>query len=115
MRNLLVALFVLVALAGCLSIPKPDWNPGTTAPAPQTAAERPTCTLPAQWVWVENHKNWLCMAVPSYVYEPPVYYWPTIIYCPVRYGPPQYHRHYCHRYLYHTDPSFDDFMDSLLP
>ena len=78
MRNLLVALFVLVALAGCLSIPKPDWNPGTTAPAPQTATERPTCPLPAQWDWNYTYKQWVCVVPPPIVYYGPTYY----------YGPP---------------------------
>ena len=56
-----------VLFAGCISIPKPDWQPGTTAPAPIVGV-RPTCTLPAQWAWNNIYSQWVC------VVPPPVYY-----------------------------------------
>ena len=71
-----------VLFAGCISIPKPDWQPGTTAPAPIVGV-RPTCTLPAQWAWNNIYSQWVC------VVPPPVYYYPApVYYGPVWYGPP---------------------------
>ena len=90
MAKRILALFIPILLASCVSIPKPDWNPGTTAPAPQAAAERPTCTLPAQWAWNDTYKQWIC------VVPPPCY---SCYYGPVWYGPPviiRYHGHHGH-------------------
>ena len=75
MRTLLFVLLFLVVLAGCVAIPKPDWNPGGVQPAPQTG-ERATCPLPAQWTWNKEYSKWICVATP-------VYYGPM---CPYPYG-----------------------------
>lgn len=81
-----VVIFALVAvLAGCISIPKPDWNPGGTPPAPQTG-ERATCPLPAQWVWNVKYSQWICVATPAYYettyfYYGPVHLWPGYYPC----------------------------------
>ncbi len=90
MAKMIFALFAVVILASCISIPKPDWQPGNTAPAPQTA-ERPTCPLPAQWAWNNTYSQWVCVVPPPVVYPYPVY-------GPVWYGPPFIirHRHYGH-------------------
>ena len=81
-----LVLLCLVVLAGCVSIPKPDWNPGDTPLAPQKG-ERAMCPLPAQWGWNAKHKQWVCapMPVPACYYGscfPAVYYGP-----PAYYGP----------------------------
>lgn len=75
---LVAAVFLLT---GCVGIPKPDWNPGNTPPAPQTG-ERQTCPLPAQWGWSKKYKQWVC--APMY-YLPPysIYYGPSFPHIPV--------------------------------
>ena len=77
MKKIAVAFAVL--LTSCVSIPKPDWNPGDTPPAPQTKGERQTCPLPAQWGWDAKYKQWVCAPVSAC-------YWPT--YYGYYYGPP---------------------------
>ena len=64
-----VAVVLTALLVGCVSIPKPDWNPGDTPPAPQKG-ERETCPLPAQWGWNAKYKQWVCAPVSAC-------YWPT--------------------------------------
>lgn len=94
--NMNVVIFALVAvLAGCVSIPKPDWNPGNTAPAPQTG-ERATCPLPAQWVWNAKYSQWVCVATPAYCGA--MYYSPHVYYGPVHPWPGYYYYGGCCRY-----------------
>lgn len=86
MKNL-VLVFVLFfsVLAGCVSIQKPDWNPGDTPPEPQKG-ERQMCPLPAQWGWNAKYKQWICAPMPtcygscfpSVYYGPPAYYGPSV-------------------------------------
>ena len=82
METRFFVLLVSVFLAGCISIPKPDWNPGGTKPKQYEEGKRPMCPLPAQWVWIDKEKQWLCVAVPSY-YSYGYYYGPSLHY----YGP----------------------------
>lgn len=80
MKTATAILVVAVSmLAGCVGIPKPDWNPGYTRPAPQTEKEaKETCKLPSKWGWSKEHKKWVCAYTPPVIYYGPVHY----------YGPP---------------------------
>ncbi len=92
MKPLISALLIsiVVLVAGCAGIPKPDWKPGSTQPAAQTSA---TCPLSGQWTWNTEYKQWICMPVRTtyYGYGPyyePAYYGPGYpVYGPVIYGP----------------------------
>ncbi|MDD2657171.1 MAG: hypothetical protein PHD04_00735 [Candidatus Pacebacteria bacterium] len=91
----IVVLCLLALLSGCaIPITKPDWNPGTKAPAPQAEKkEKETCPLPsAEWVWYAEYQQWICKRIrpmlyygPAYpvpVYPPPVYVAPPLILYP---------------------------------
>lgn len=85
--NFVVSALVAV-LAGCVSIPKPDWNPGDTPPEPQKG-ERQTCPLPAEWGWNAKYKQWVCAVAPAYYGSMYSTYYP-VYYGPVRLWPGYY-------------------------
>ncbi len=74
----IIAVAFVLLTTGCVSIPKPDWNPGGTKPKQYEEGKRPECRLPAQWGWIEKHEQWICAPVSACYW--PTYYSPTVVY-----------------------------------